>query len=92
MATIDVGVRDRTCPTRVSDEGLGYDPLTMTSSAYTDAYVEALRRELTRAQARLTRAERERDQAIAENERLRTQIATEREAASRVKGEKPQDP
>ncbi len=46
----------------------------MSSPAYTDAYVEALRRELTRAQARLTRAERERDRALAENDRLRALI------------------
>jgi predicted nucleic acid-binding Zn-ribbon protein len=59
----------------------------MSSPAYTDAYVEALRRELTRAQARLTRAERERDRALAENERLRAQIEAERVRASRVEGE-----
>jgi hypothetical protein len=36
-----------------------------------DKYVVLLRRELVRAQARLKRAERERDAALAENERLR---------------------
>jgi hypothetical protein len=51
----------------------------MSSPAYTDAYVEALRRELTRAQARLTRAERERDRALAENARLRARIDAEKE-------------
>jgi hypothetical protein len=48
----------------------------MSSPVYTDAYVEALRRELTRAQARLTRAERERDDALAEAARLRAVIET----------------
>jgi len=43
----------------------------MTEPAYSDAYVANLRRELTRAQARLRRAERERDRALAENARLR---------------------
>jgi hypothetical protein len=35
------------------------------------AYLANLRRELTRALARLKRAERERDEALAENARLR---------------------
>jgi hypothetical protein len=42
---------------------------------YDRAYVENLRRELTRAQARLTRAERERDAALAESIRLRAELA-----------------
>ena len=54
----------------------------MSSPVYTDAYVEALRRELTRAQARLTRAERERDQALAENARLRAMIEAEKAPGS----------
>jgi hypothetical protein len=40
-----------------------------------DKYLILLRRELTRAQARLARAERERDRAQAENARLRRQLA-----------------
>jgi hypothetical protein len=47
---------------------------------YTEAYVANLRHELTRAQARLARAERERDAALAENARLR-------EAVERTAGE-----
>jgi len=43
----------------------------MAEPAYTDAYVANLRRELTRAQARLRRAERERDRALVEAARLR---------------------
>lgn len=49
----------------------------MPSPVFTEAYVENLRRELTRAQARLARAERERDQARAENARLRALIEAE---------------
>jgi len=37
-----------------------------------DPYLILLRRELTRAQARLRRAERERDRALAAVERLKT--------------------
>lgn len=40
-----------------------------------DKYLVLLRRELVRAQARLKRAERERDAALAENERLRKRLA-----------------
>jgi hypothetical protein len=54
----------------------------MPQPSYTDAYVENLRRELTRAQARLTRAERERDEALAENAKLRARI----EAAAKAAG------
>jgi hypothetical protein len=39
-----------------------------------DEYLVLLRRELTRAQARLKRAERERDEAIAENSKLRQKL------------------
>ena len=39
-----------------------------------DKYLILLRRELTRAQARLARAERERDRAQAENARLRRRL------------------
>jgi len=46
----------------------------MAAPIYTEAYVENLRRELTRAQARLTRAERERDAALAELARLRARL------------------
>ena len=53
----------------------------MSQPFYTDAYVENLRRELTRAQARLTRAERERDVALAENVKLRARI----EAAAKTR-------
>ena len=53
----------------------------MSSPVFTDAYVENLRRELTRAQARLTRAERERDAALAENARLRALLAAKGETA-----------
>ena len=44
------------------------------SPAGSAAYVANLRRELTRAQARLKRAERERDAALAENARLRAAL------------------
>jgi hypothetical protein len=47
----------------------------VTKPVYDETYVENLRRELTRAQARLTRAERERDAALAENARLRGELA-----------------
>ncbi|MGO8920679.1 MAG: hypothetical protein ACLQJR_32700 [Stellaceae bacterium] len=43
-----------------------------------DKYLVLLRRELTRAQARLKRAERERDDAIAENRKLREKLARSR--------------
>ena len=46
-----------------------------------DKYLVLLRRELTRAQARLARAERERDRALAENTSLRQKL-NERRAAS----------
>ena len=43
----------------------------MTQPVFTPAYVANLRRELTRALARLSRPEKERDAALAENARLR---------------------
>jgi hypothetical protein len=46
-----------------------------------DKYVVLLRRELTRAQARLKRAERERDRLQAENERLKAELAPARPAS-----------
>ena len=46
-----------------------------------DKYLVLLRRELTRAQARLARAERERDRALAENDRLRQKLSERRVAA-----------
>ena len=46
-----------------------------------DKYVVLLRRELTRAQARLKRAERERDRLQAENERLKAKLAPARPAS-----------
>jgi hypothetical protein len=46
-----------------------------------DKYLVLLRRELTRAQARLARAERERDRALADNASLRQKLS-ERRAAS----------
>ncbi|HZS85166.1 MAG TPA: hypothetical protein VFA50_19985 [Stellaceae bacterium] len=53
----------------------------MTEPVYSEAYVANLRRELTRAQARLRRAERERDRALAENAELRRRLE-ERAAAA----------
>ena len=47
-----------------------------------DKYLVLLRRELTRAQARLKRAERERDEAIEENRKLR-QLLRRRKRAKR---------
>jgi hypothetical protein len=52
------------------------------TAPYDAAYVENLRRELTRAQARLIRAERERDAALADNARLRAALAAARGGAS----------
>lgn len=43
-----------------------------------DKYLVLLRRELTRAQARLKRAERERDRLQAENKRLTAELARAR--------------
>jgi hypothetical protein len=43
-----------------------------------DKYLVLLRRELTRAQARLKRAERERDAALEENRKLKEQLAQRR--------------
>jgi hypothetical protein len=40
-----------------------------------DKYLVLLRRELTRAQARLKRAERERDAALEENHKLKEKLA-----------------
>ena len=50
----------------------------MASPVFGEAYVENLRRELTRAQARRARAERERDRALAENAELRAQLEAAR--------------
>jgi hypothetical protein len=47
----------------------------MAEPVFTAAYVANLRRELTRALARLSRAEKERDAALAENARLRRLLA-----------------
>jgi hypothetical protein len=47
-----------------------------------EAYLRNLRRELTRALARLRRAERERDRALAENIRLRALIVEAGSAAA----------
>jgi hypothetical protein len=47
----------------------------MADPVFTPAYVANLRRELTRALARLNRAEKERDAALAENARLRRLLA-----------------
>jgi hypothetical protein len=46
-----------------------------------DKYVVLLRRELTRAQARLKRAERERDDALAKNQKLRQRLQRRRARA-----------
>jgi hypothetical protein len=46
-----------------------------------DKYLVLLRRELTRAQARLARAERERDRALAENASLRQKLSERRTAS-----------
>jgi hypothetical protein len=43
-----------------------------------DKYLVLLRRELTRAQARLKRVERERDRLLAENEHLKSELARRR--------------
>lgn len=48
-----------------------------------DKYLILLRRELTRAQARLKRAERERDDALAENLKLRQRLRRRRARAPR---------
>ncbi|HWI29007.1 MAG TPA: hypothetical protein VN668_18675 [Stellaceae bacterium] len=48
-----------------------------------DRYLVLLRRELVRAQARLKRAERERDAALAENERLKAKLAEPKKKRSR---------
>jgi hypothetical protein len=48
-----------------------------------DKYLVLLRRELTRAQARLKRAERERDAALEENRRLRERQGKRRPRAPR---------
>ena len=50
----------------------------MPDESFTPAYVANLRRELTRALARLKRAERERDEALAENARLRDLVERSR--------------
>lgn len=47
-----------------------------------DRYLVLLRRELVRAQARLKRAERERDAALAENARLKSLIKRTRSRRS----------
>jgi hypothetical protein len=48
-----------------------------------DKYLVLLRRELVRAKARLKRAERERDAALDENERLRRAMQQRRNAIQR---------
>ncbi|HXZ01028.1 MAG TPA: hypothetical protein VEI03_13585 [Stellaceae bacterium] len=48
-----------------------------------DKYLVLLRRELTRAQARLKRAERERDEALEENRKLRQLLRRRRARAPR---------
>jgi hypothetical protein len=48
-----------------------------------DKYLVLLRRELVRAQARLKRAERERDAALSENERLKARLADRKKARKR---------
>jgi hypothetical protein len=53
-----------------------------------DKYLVLLRRELTRAQARLKRAELERDRLLGENQRLKARLergAARRPAAARAK-------
>jgi hypothetical protein len=53
-----------------------------------DPYLILLRRELTRAQARLRRAERERDQAIAALVRLRAKSEVKRPSAKRSRSKR----
>ena len=50
--------------------------------AETDKYLTLLRRELVRAQARLKRAERERDAALEENRKLRERLRKTRRKPS----------
>ena len=50
-----------------------------------DKYLILLRRELTRAQARLKRAERERDAALEENRKLREKLARGRRRRAKVR-------
>jgi hypothetical protein len=54
-----------------------------------DTYAVLLRRELTRAQARLKRAEGERDRLRDENRRLRALLATHGIAPPPSEGEEP---
>ena len=53
-----------------------------------DKYLVLLRRELTKAQARLARAERERDRAQEENAQLRKQLGKGHLARRRRTGKK----
>ncbi len=48
-----------------------------------DKYLVLLRRELTKAQARLTRAERQRDRALEETARLRKKLSARSATAPR---------
>jgi hypothetical protein len=50
--------------------------------AEADKYLVLLRRELVRAQARLKRAERERDAALEENRKLRERLRKPRRKAT----------
>jgi hypothetical protein len=61
----------------------------MTQMESDDKYIVQLRRELTRAQARLSRAERERDRLLDENRRLRRLLT---EQAIKRPGETPDVP
>ncbi len=49
-----------------------------------DKYLLLLRRELTRAQARLKRAERERDAALEENKKLKERLQRRRARARKL--------
>jgi hypothetical protein len=53
-----------------------------------DPYLILLRRELTRAQARLRRTERERDHALAALERLRAKGKAKRPSAKRIRSKR----
>ena len=50
-----------------------------------DKYLVLLRRELTRAQARLQRAERERDAALEENRTLKERLQRRRTAPRKLR-------
>ncbi len=53
-----------------------------------DPYLILLRRELTRAQARLRRTERERDRALAALEQLRANGTVKRQPAKRIRSKR----